>query len=206
MLHGPKCKRCRREGMKLYLKGARCYTSKCPIETGRPVPGMHGSRRMKVTDFGTQLREKQKLRRYYGLAEGQFRLFFSRAAKRRGITGELLLQFLELRLDNLVYRMGFAPSRRAARQFVLHNHITVDGRKVNVPSMVLKEGAVIGVRSKENSRLRVAESLDVAESRQLSPWLSLDKDKLEGTVVRIPSREEISPLVNEQRIVELYSK
>ena len=192
--------------MKLYLKGARCYTSKCPIETGRPVPGMHGTRRTKVTDYGTQLREKQKLRRYYGLAEGQFRLFFARAAKQRGITGELLLQLLELRLDNLVYRMGFAPSRRAARQFVLHNHVMVDGHKANVPSMVLKEGTVIGVRSKENSRSRVTESLEAAESRQLSPWLSLDKEKLEGTVVRIPSRDEISPLVNEQLVVELYSK
>ena len=139
---GPACRLCRREGMKLFLKGDRCYMAKCPIETGRPAPGMHGQRRSKTSDYGVQLREKQKLRRMYGMQEGQFRLFFERALKSRGVTGEKLLQSLELRLDNVVYRLGFAPSRRAARQFVLHGHVAVNSRKATIPSMILKAGDV----------------------------------------------------------------
>ncbi len=150
---GPACKLCRREEMKLFLKGERCYMAKCAVETGRPVPGTHGTRRRrKVSDYGTQLREKQRLRRSYGLQEKQFRLFFKRAARRRGLTGEVLLQMLEMRLDNLAYRLGFAPSRRAAREFVRHNHMVVNGEKANIPSMVLKPGDIIGVRDKPNSR------------------------------------------------------
>ncbi len=194
--------------MKLFLKGDRCYMAKCPIETGRPVPGMHGGnrRRSKMSDYGTQLREKQRLRRFYGMREAQFRLFFDRASRQSGVTGEVLLQMLEMRLDNLVYRMGFAPSRRAARQYVLHDHVTVDGRKANRPSMIIKAGAVIRVKDNAKSKAFAQRSLEVAEGRELAAWLSRDGENLNATVVRIPSREEIAPIVNEQLIVELYSK
>ncbi len=203
---GPSCKQCRREGMKLFLKGDRCYMAKCPIETGRPVPGMHGHRRSKISDYGVQLREKQRLRRMYGMQEQQFRNYFERASRKRGMTGESLLQSLELRLDNLVYRLGFASSRKAARQFVNHGHITVNGRKAGTASQVCKPGDVIQVRNKQNSRDVVKPLMDVAESRGIPAWLVLDKNEFRGEVLHTPSREEIQPLVNEQLIVELYSK
>ena len=203
---GPVCKLCRREGMKLFLKGDRCYMAKCPIETGRPAPGMHGQRRTKLSDYGTQLREKQKLRRIYGVQEAQFRGMFERALHARGVTGEKLLQMLELRLDNLVYRFGFAPSRKAARQFVTHGHIEVNGRKASIPSMILKEGDIVSVKNRENSRQYSTQFIETAESRGISAWLSLDKAQFQGTVVRIPTRDELAPIVNEQLIVELYSK
>ena len=167
---GPACKRCRRQGMKLFLKGDRCYMAKCPIEQGHSIPGMHGGRRPRLKDYGIQLQEKQRLRNMYGMQEGQFRLFFQRALRSRGVTGEILLKALEMRLDNVVYRMGLAPSRRAARQFVLHGHVRVNGVKVNVPSYKTKPGDVVQARDAKRSR------------------------------------EEIAPLVNEQLIVELYSK
>jgi small subunit ribosomal protein S4 len=194
--------------MKLFFKGERCYMAKCPIETGRPIPGMHGGgrRRSKQSDYGVQLREKQRLRRMYGLREGQFRLTFDRAARKSGLTGETLLQMLECRLDNLVYRMGFAPSRRAARQFVLHGHVTVNGKKATVPSMILSAGDKIAVKTDEDSRKYATQHLEAAASRGLSSWLSVDKTQLTGELVQVPSREEIAPLVNEQLIVELYSK
>ena len=194
--------------MKLFLKGERCYMAKCAIEQERPFPGMHssGRRRGKISDYGMQLREKQRLRRMYGLREGQFRLFFQRAARKKGLTGEQLLQLLECRLDNLVYRMGFAPSRRAARQYVHHGHVQVNGRKATIPSMVLKAGDVIEVRDKSKSREYAKKHMEAADTRGLSPWLSLDKNQLKGEVLHVPSREEIAPLVNEQLIVELYSK
>ncbi|HMP72807.1 MAG TPA: 30S ribosomal protein S4 [Kiritimatiellia bacterium] len=203
---GPACRQCRREGTKLFLKGDRCYMAKCPIETGRPVPGMHGQRRSKLSDYGVQLREKQKLRRMYGLQETQFRLFFERAQRGRGVTGEKLLQMLELRLDNLVYRLGFAPSRRAARQFALHGHIQVNGHKASIPSMVLKAGDVIKVAPTAKAKGFANQYIDTALSRGIAPWLQLDKENLEGRILQIPSREEIAPIVNEQLIVELYSK
>lgn len=203
---GPACKQCRRERMKLFLKGDRCYMAKCPIETGRPAPGQHGQRRSKLSDYGVQLREKQKLRRMYGLQESQFRLFFERAQKGHGITGEKLLQMLEMRLDNLVYRLGFAPSRRAARQFVRHGHILVNGHKASIPSMILKAEDVIKVADSEKSRSFVNQYLEIAEARGLSPWVQINKDALEGRVLHVPSREEIAPIVDEQLIVELYSK
>lgn len=202
---GPACKRCRREGMKLFLKGDRCRMAKCPIDTGRPAPGMHGARPSKKSDYGVQLREKQRLRRFYGLQEGQFRLIFQRASQKRGVTGEILLQLLELRLDNLVYRLGFAASRRAARQLVLHGHVTVNGRRADVPSMTLKVGDRIDVKSRKQSQEAVKKTLD-AQSRELSSWLALDKDNLRGEVLRVPTKDEIAPFVNEQLIVELYSK
>jgi len=202
---GPACRLCRREGLKLFLKGDRCRMAKCPIDTGRPAPGMHGARPSKKSDYGVQLREKQRLRRFYGLQEGQFRLFFKRVIAKRGVTGEMLLQMLEMRLDNLVYRLGFAASRRNARQFVLHGHVTVNGRRASVPSMILKAGDVIVVKARKQSQDAVRRLLD-AQTRELSPWLTLDKDALKGEVLRVPSRDDIAPFVNEQLIVELYSK
>ncbi|MEI6563355.1 MAG: 30S ribosomal protein S4 [bacterium] len=202
---GPACRLCRREGMKLFLKGDRCRMAKCPIDTGRPAPGMHGARPSKKSDYGVQLREKQRLRRSYGLQEGQFKLFFERALSKRGVTGEMLLQLLEMRLDNLAYRLGFGASRRAARQLVLHGHVTVNGRRANVPSMLLKVGDRIEVKGRKQSQDVVKRVVD-AQSRELSSWLTLDKDALKGEVVRIPTRDEIAPFVNEQLIVELYKK
>jgi small subunit ribosomal protein S4 len=152
------------------------------------------------------LREKQRLRRHYGLQEGQFRLFFRRALRRRGVTGEMLLQMLEMRLDNLVYRLGFAPSRRAARQFVHHGHVSVNGRRADVPSMILKTGDKIEVRARAASQAYARQSLEQAQSRELSAWLALDREGLRGEVLRVPSRDDIAPFVREQLVVELYSK
>lgn len=204
---GPACKRCRREGMKLFLKGARCTMAKCPIEVGRPAPGMHNQRRpRKMSDYGNQLRVKQRLRRQYGLIEKQFLLFFNRASAGKGVTGELLLQMLESRLDNVVYRLGLAPSRRAARQMVLHNHIRVNGRQANVPSMVLSAGAVITVRDRERSREAARRNLELAQSREIPSWMTMDAGAFRGVYTRIPTRDEIAPIVDEQLVVELYSK
>ena len=203
---GPSCKLCRREGMKLFLKGDRCYMAKCAIEQGRPSPGMHGHRRSKTSDYGTQLREKQRLRRMYGLQESQFRLFFERASRKGGRTGDNLLQMLELRLDAVAYRLGFASSRKSARQFVNHGHVRVNGRKSTIPSRVLKAGDVIDVVNRPDSREYVKGPMDAAESRGLSPWIRVEKDQAKGEILHVPSREEIQPLVDEQLIVELYSK
>jgi len=203
---GPVCKLCRREGMKLFLKGARCHMAKCPIDTGRPPPGMHGARRSKMGDYALQLREKQRIRRTYGLQERQFRLFFDRALKMKGVTSENLLRLLELRLDNTVYRLGFAPSRRAARQFVRHGHVTVNGRKADIPSMILKAGDVVEVRDRPASRKYAEQFVELAESRGLVPWLKVDRKAMRGEVLYEPKREEIPVNFNEQLVVELYSK
>lgn len=204
---GPACKMCRREGMKLFLKGTRCAMAKCAIDIGRPVPGMHGQRRgRKMSDYGVQLRGKQRLRRQYGMQEHQFRLFFERAARSRGMTGETLLQLLEARLDNMVYRLGFAPSRQAARQFVSHNHVTVNGRRAAVPAMVLKAGDVIEVRDRPKSRALAEKCLEAAEGREIAAWLTVDPKSFKGELARIPTRDEIAPIVDEQLVVELYSK
>lgn len=203
---GPSCKLCRREGQKLFLKGDRCYMAKCPIEQNAPSPGMHGQRRAKLSDYGVQLREKQKLRRMYGLQEEQFRNMFERALQVRGITGEKLLQMLEMRLDNIVYRLGFAPSRKAARQFVTHGHIEVNGRKLDIPSAILKPGDVVRVRDRAQSRQYAATWMDTAESRGIVPWLKLNKQNFEGVIERIPERSEMNLDVKEQLVVELYSK
>jgi len=160
----------------------------------------------KLSDYGIQLREKQRLRRQYGLREDQFKLTFKSAARKRGVTGEVLLQLLEMRLDNLVYRMGFASSRAAARQFVTHSHVTVNGRKANVPSMVLEAGDEVCVKDREKGRALAARSLEVAATRETPAWLAVDEQTFTGKVVRIPTRDEIAPIVNEQLIVELYSK
>ncbi len=203
---GASCRLCRREGMKLFLKGERCYMAKCAIEQGKPAPGMHGQRRTKMSDYATQLREKQRLRRMYGMHEGQFRRFFERASRSRGVTGETLLQLLEMRLDNLTYRFGFAPSRQAARQFVRHGHVLVNGKKATIPSHVLKENDVVTVRNKKGSTDYANSWVEAAEGRGLVPWINLDKTHLQGEVKYVPSRDEIAPIVNEQLVVELYSK
>ena len=203
---GPACKRCRRQGIKLFLKGDRCYMAKCPIEQGASIPGPHGGRRPRLKDYGVQLQEKQRLRNMYGMQEGQFRLFFQRALRARGVTGELLLQALELRLDNVVYRMGLAPSRRAARQFVLHGHVRVNGVKVNVPSYKVKPGETVQARDVKRSRDFSKAHLDAAESRGWPVWMTVDKAEFKAVIDHVPTREEIAPVVNEQLIVELYSK
>jgi small subunit ribosomal protein S4 len=201
------CRRCRRESMKLFLKGQRCYMAKCPIETGRPAPGVHGQRRgRKLSDYGVQLHEKQRLRSQFGMQEGQFRLFFRRALKKRGVTGEQLLQMLESRLDNIVYRLGFAPSRRAARQMVVHSHLTVNGRRADRPSHLLKPGSVVAVKDRPRVRQEITRNVEAAETRPLAVWLARDSKALTGQYVRVPTRDEIAPVVNEQLIVELYSK
>jgi small subunit ribosomal protein S4 len=203
--HEAKCRLCRREGEKLMLKGERCKTEKCAIERRPFPPGMRAmKRRQSSSDYNQQLREKQKIRRIYGILEKQFRLYFQTAAKAEGVTGDRLMQLLECRLDNIVYRMGFAPSRSTARQLVLHNHLLVNNKKVNVPSYQVKEGDVIQVKEKSNN-------LDVIHStlksvKEVPEWLQIDKVKLTGTVVRIPDRALIPVAVNEQLVVELYSK
>ena len=204
---GPVCRQCRREGQKLFLKGARCYMAKCPIEQGTPAPGMHVARRAKkMSEYGTQLRQKQSLRRQYGMGELQFHRFFEEAYRREGVTGEILLQLLEMRLDNVIYRLGLAPSRRAARQFVLHGHILVNDRKAAIPSHILKVGDVVTVKDATGSKEAANRSVEAATSAQLPQWMSFDKATLRAEVIAVPTREQIAPIVDEQAIVELYSR
>lgn len=204
--NGPSCRLCRREGMKLFLKGTRCEMAKCAIERGKPVPGGPGARRRKQSTYAEQLREKQRLRRFYGVLEKQFRIMFARAQKKKGITADNLLKLLETRLDNVVFRLGFGSSRSQARQLVNHGHILVNRRKVDIPSFQVKAGQVIEVKGKERSRKIAQKHLEQTEKREIPAWLSLDRQELKGEVLRIPEREEISVPVNEQIIVELYSK
>ena len=201
------CRLCRREGMKLFLKGAKCFTEKCPVEKRNFAPGQHGrDRKAKVVGYGLQLREKQKAKRIYFAQENQFRNYFEKAARTKGVTGEVLLQQLERRLDNVVFRLGFAQARRQSRQLVRHGHIAVNGRKVNVPSFQVSVGDEITVR--ENSRkLVVLEAAKEFASHQPSPaWLEINRDNFVGRVLALPKREDINLPVNEQLIVELYSK
>jgi small subunit ribosomal protein S4 len=201
------CKICRREGEKLFLKGERCQTAKCSFEKRGYPPGQHGKmRRMKVSDYGTQLREKQKIKRYYGLLESQFRGTFEKANRKKGITSENLLQMLESRLDNVVYRLGLAPSRNMARQLVRHRHFTVNGRIVDIPSYQLKPGDVVQVREKSRKMEAIHNSIRrIKEGKQLT-WLNLDKASLKGTYSSVPTRDEIPVLFNANLVVELYSK
>ncbi len=204
---GPVCRLCRREGEKLFLKGTRCMTAKCALERKNYVPGQHGrTRRFKLSDYGIQLREKQKLRRIYGVLENQFRNYFERAERMKGITGENLLRLLESRLDNVVYRLGFAPSRRAARQLVRHRHFMVNNRVVDIPSYQVKPGDVIQVREKSRKLEIFHASMRRIKEGQLLPWLELDKARLTGRFLDWPKREDIPVHVNESLIVELYSK
>jgi len=201
------CKLCRREGMKLFLKGSRCLSEKCAFDRRGYAPGQHGQRgRRKGSEYGLQLREKQKVRRIYGVLEKQFSNYFEKAARRKGITGEILLQMLECRLDNMIYRLGFAPSRKAARQLVKHSHFTVDGQKVNIPSYEVRPGNVISVRESSRNLDIIHQALkDTTKGTDLD-WLKLDKVKMEGQLLEVPSRTQIPVLVQEQMIVELYSK
>ncbi|HZM70265.1 MAG TPA: 30S ribosomal protein S4 [Candidatus Cryosericum sp.] len=200
------CRLCRREGMKLFLKGTRCFTEKCAVEKRNFPPGQHGKRRVKMQGYGVQLREKQKVKRVYGVLENQFRLTFQEAARRKGVTGEMLLQSLERRLDNVVYRLGFAASRPQARQLVAHGHVRVDGRKVDIPSFQVKPGQMIGLKEKAAKNVQVQAAMQLARGRGTAPWLSADPDAMKGTVSSLPRREEITLPIQEQLIVELYSK
>jgi small subunit ribosomal protein S4 len=204
---GPVCRLCRREHEKLFLKGDRCFTEKCAIERRNVVPGQHGMlRRRQASEYGTQLREKQKTKRSYGLLEKQFRRYFEEAAHVKGVTGENLLQFLELRLDNIVYRLGFGPNRNLSRQLVRHGHFLVNGRKASIPSMRLRVGDVVELVESSRNLSAIQASLAGASRRTDAEWLSVDKVKLAGRVLSIPTRTQIPTPVNEQLIVELYSK
>ena len=198
------CKLCRREGQKLFLKGERCYSSKCAIERRNYAPGQHGQASKKQSDYGNQLREKQKAKRFYGMQETQFRNLFDKAAKKPGMTGENLLILLESRLDNVVFRLGFASSRKEARQLVTHGHFTVNGKKADIPSMEVKAGDVIKVKEKSQSSPKFKEVKEM--SITVPSWLSVDVEKLEGKVITLPRREDIDTPIAEHLIVELYSK
>ncbi len=203
--HGPRCRQCRREGMKLMLKGERCKSENCAVEKRPFPPGIRVSKRRRAaTEYNLQLREKQKIRRIYGVLESQFEKYFEAATKRSGVTGERLLQILEMRLDNIIYRLGFAPSRSSARQFVLHNHFRINGKKVNIPSYQVKPNDIIQVREKSKNMESIHSSLK--SLRDTPEWLNVDKVKLEGSVLRIPERNVIPVNVQEQLVVELYSR
>ncbi len=204
---GPSCRLCRREGIKLYLKGERCYTEKCSVDRRSYAPGQHGQRRRgKYSEYGLQLREKQKARRIYGVLEKQFRRYFKEADRRKGITGENLLQILESRLDNIVYRMGFALSRSEARQLVRHGHFTVNGQKVTIPSYQVSPGDVVAVKETSRGKGRFKELAELTRNQGRVEWLEVDSDNLTGKIIRLPNREEIDTPIEEHLIVELYSR
>ncbi|MCL2083945.1 MAG: 30S ribosomal protein S4 [Oscillospiraceae bacterium] len=200
------CRQCRREGQKLFLKGDRCYTDKCGVQRRQYAPGQHGQGRKKPSEYAMQLREKQKARRFYGVLESQFEKYFEMANKQKGVTGENLLRLLETRLDNVVYRLGYAMSRREARQMVGHGHFTVNGRKVNIPSYLVKAGDVIDMRSASKSKERFRNTLEGNAARPLPRWLEINRDSFEAKIVSLPDREDIDLPVEEHLIVELYSK
>ena len=203
---GPKCRQCRREGEKLFLKSEKCFTQKCPIETRPQPPGQHGTRRTRLSDYALQLREKQKVKRTYGMLEKQFRGYYATGARRKGATGENLLQLLENRLDNVAYRMGFGGSRAEARQLVRHNGVTVNGNKVNIPSFQLVADDVVAVAEKAKNQLRIKSSVELATQRGLPEWIEVNAEKMEGIYKRIPERNDLPSNINEHLIVELYSK
>lgn len=203
---GPVCRLCRREGVKLFLKGARCMTEKCAIERRSYPPGQHGQGRQRVSEYSAQLREKQKLKRIYGLQEQQFRGLFGKAERKPGVTGEYLLKLLEARLDNVVYRLGFASSRKEARQLVNHGHLLVNGRKTDVPGFIVRPGDVVEVRERSRSLLPVQTALEAVDGRGVPAWLELDRAAFKGTVRGLPTKEELALPVNEQMVVELYSR
>ncbi len=203
---GSVCRQCRRENMKLFLKGDRCFSDKCSYDRRGYPPGQHGQRRSKQSDYGMQLREKQKVRRIYGISEKQFRIAFKRADRQKGITGTNLLSLLETRMDNTVFRLGFVNSRNQGRHFVRHNHFTVNGKKVNIPSYQMKKGDVIELREKSRKVQAISDSLDAIVRRGVPQWLEINKDSFKGQIVGIPTREDITLPIQEQLIVELYSK
>lgn len=203
---GPVCRLCRVEGTKLYLKGERCYTDKCSVERRNYAPGQHGQKRSKRSDYGLQLREKQKVKRLYGLLERQFKGYFRKAERQRGITGENLLSLLERRLDNVVYRLGFTSSRTQARQLVRHGHILVNGRRVDIPSFLVAKNQQVQLAQKSQKIKWIKESLETSERRGIPKWLTLDAANFSATIVDLPKREDIPADIQEQLIVELYSK
>lgn len=203
---GPKCKLCRREGEKLFLKSEKCYTQKCPIETRPTPPGQHGQRRTRLSDYAIQLREKQKLKRTFGMLESQFRLYYKQGDQRKGSTGDNLLQLLENRLDNVAYRMGFGGSRSEARQLVRHNAIRVNGQKVNIPSYQVAASDLVSLTEEAAKQLRVKTAVENAVQRGLPEWLEVDSEKMQGTYKRAPERSDLPSNINEHLIVELYSK
>jgi small subunit ribosomal protein S4 len=201
-----KCRQCRREGGKLFLKGEKCYTAKCAVENRPFPPGQHGQRRQRLSDYATQLREKQKLRRIYGVLERQFRTYYKEASRIKGSTGEVLLQLLEGRLDNVVYRMGFSSSRSEARQLVRHNGVSVNGKRVNIPSYQVQPNDVISINDKSRSQLRIQAAVDLAQQRGISDWIDVDVKKMQGVYKSRPERSELPADINEHLVVELYSK
>lgn len=203
---GSSCRKCRREGEKLFLKGSRCFTHKCAIERREYAPGQHGAKRAKLSNFGLQLREKQKLKRIYGLMEKQFRSYFEKAARQKGVTGTTLLQFLERRLDNVIFQLGFATSRREARQIVNHGHVRINDRLVNIPSYLVKESDEVSIKGTDGVSNAVKENVVALGDRNAPAWLEADKEHLRGKVRRFPQREDIQYSVNEQLVVELYSR
>ncbi|GAB6172257.1 30S ribosomal protein S4 [Paradesulfitobacterium aromaticivorans] len=204
---GPVCRLCRREGMKLFLKGDRCYTNKCAIDRRQYAPGQHGqSRGKKPTEYGIQLREKQKARRIYGVLEGQFRTYFVEAARQKGMTGDNLLRLLERRLDNVAYRLGFAASRPEARQLVRHGHVTVNGKRVDIPSYLVRVGETISIKEESKNSPRIKENMEALGTRSVVKWLSLDANAAAGSVIALPSREDIQLPIQEHLIVEKYSR
>ena len=205
--NGPVCRLCRREGMKLFLKGERCYTDKCAIEKRNVPPGQHGrARKAKMAGYGVQLREKQKVKRTYGVLENQFRRYFEAADRQKGVTGELLLQFLERRFDNVVYRLGFATSRAQARQLVRHGHFLVNGKKVDIPSYSVRSGDTVSVRSGSAENPTIQHAMEEVKGRGIPEWLLFDSATTSGRISQLPTREQINLPVQEQLIVELYSK
>ena len=203
---GPACRLCRREGMKLFLKGTRCFSEKCAIEKRAYPPGQHGKRRVKIVGYGHQLREKQKVRRIYGVLERQFRNAFEKASQKKGVTGHVLLQSLERRLDTACVRLGFASSQASARQLVSHGHVLVDGRRVNIPSYQLRQGQAIELSAKAKKNTAIQTSVETARGRSIPNWLSLDADNYKATVSSLPTRDHVTLPIQEQLIVELYSK
>ena len=203
---GPSCKLCRREGVKLFLKGERCYTDKCSFDRRPYPPGQHGQRRMKFTEYGIRLREKQKVRRIYGVLERQFRTYFAKADRGKGVTGEALLGLLERRLDSTIYRLGFAATRSDARQLVRHKHVRINDKSVNIPSYLVRPGDVISIREKSKTKGRILSALEGVDRRGVPEWLELDKENLKATVKTMPNREEITLPIQEQLIVEFYSR
>lgn len=201
-----KCKLCRRENLKLFLKGERCYTEKCAMERRPYPPGQHGQARVKISEYGLQLRDKQKMRRVYGILERQFRLYYKEAARRKGVTGEQLIQLLERRLDNFVYRAGLANNREEARHFVQHGHFTVNGKKVNIPSQQVKVNDVIAVVDGSKQNPHILSAVANIEKRQLAQWIDLDSQKLTAKVKQLPARDDVTLPMQEQLVVELYSK
>lgn len=202
----PKCRQCRREGEKLFLKGEKCFTDKCAIERRSYAPGQHGQKQNRASDYANQLRAKQKIRRIYGVLEAQFRNTYAQAAQKKGVTGEALLQLLEARLDSVAYRMGFGASRTESRQIVRHNGILVNGKRVNIPSYQVRPGDVVEVAEKAKAQLRIKGAAEAAESRGFPDWIEVDVKGLKGTFKALPQRSELPSTINESLVIELYSK